>query len=52
MPEALAAYLADKLKAPPRDMGPEGAIRRNLRLSDNKAAVLYLQFVPPSELCR
>lgn len=52
MPEALASYLTDRLGAPPRDMGPEGAIRRNLRLSDEKAATLYLQFVPPSELCR
>jgi hypothetical protein len=52
MPEALAAYLADELGAKPRDMGPEGAIRRNLRLSDDKAATLYLQFVPPSEACR
>jgi len=52
MPEALAAYLTDKLGAPPRDMGPEGAIRRNLRLSDDKGATLYLQFVPPSDACR
>ena len=33
-------------------LGPEGAIRRNLRLSDSKAATLYFQFVPPSEACR
>ena len=52
MPEALAAYLEDELGAPPHDMGPEGAIRRNLRLSDDKAATLYLQFVRPSEACR
>ncbi len=52
MPEALATYLSEDLGAPPRDMGPEGAIRRNLRLSDEKAATLYLQFVPPSDLCR
>jgi len=52
MPDALAAYLEDELGATPRDMGPEGAIRRNLRLSDDRAATLYLQFVPPSEACR
>jgi hypothetical protein len=52
MPEALAKYLADKLGAPPRDRGPEGAIRRNFELSEDKAATLYLQFVPPSEACR
>jgi len=52
MPEALAHYLHDELGAPPRDMGPEGAIRRNLRLSDDRAATLYLQFVPPSDACR
>lgn len=52
MPAALATYLADRLDAQPRDMGPEGAIRRNLLLSDEKAATLYFQFVPPSELCR
>jgi hypothetical protein len=52
MPEALADYLAETLGAPPHDVGPEGAIRRNLRLSDDKAATLYLQFVRPSEACR
>jgi hypothetical protein len=48
----LAEYLEKELFATPRDMGPEGAIRRNLRLSDNKAATLYFQFVQPSEACR
>ena len=52
MPDALAAYLEDQLGATPRDMEPEGAIRRNLRLSDDRAATLYLQFVPPSDACR
>ena len=52
MPEALADYLTEELGAPPHDMGPEGAIRRNLRLSDDKAATLYLQFVRPSDACR
>jgi hypothetical protein len=52
MPADLEAYLRDKLGAEPRDAGAEGAIRRNLRLSDDKAATLYLQFVPPSEDCR
>jgi hypothetical protein len=52
MPPELEAYLREKLGAEPRDSGAEGAIRRNLRLSDDKAATLYLQFVPPSEDCR
>jgi hypothetical protein len=52
MPRELEAYLTEKLGAQPRDSGAEGAIRRNLRLSDDKAATLYLQFVPPSEDCR
>lgn len=52
MPEELATYLEKGLRAPPRDRGPEGAIRRTLLLSDDKAQVLYFQFVPPSSLCR
>ncbi len=52
MPDALADYLENDLRAPPRDRGPEGAIRRNLLLSDGKAATLYFQFVPPSGACR
>lgn len=52
MPPELGAYLTDDLATPPRDMGPDGAIRRNLRLSRDKAATLYFQFVPPSDACR
>jgi hypothetical protein len=52
MSDDLAAYLTDQLDAPPRDRGPEGAIRRSLRMSEKKAATLYFQFVPPSEKCR
>jgi hypothetical protein len=52
MPEELFNYLRDSLKAPPRDRGPEGAIRRHLLLSGDKAQVLYYQFVSPSKLCR
>jgi hypothetical protein len=52
MPPELKSYLQDSLGARPEDAGAEGAIRRNFRLSGNKAATLYLQFVPPSELCR
>jgi Ca2+/Na+ antiporter len=52
MPRDLVAYLTDKLYAFPHDEGAEGAIRRNLRQSDDKAATLYYQFVRPSELCR
>ncbi len=52
MPPALADYVTEKLGAYPRDKGAEGAIRRNLRLSDEKAATLYFQFVRPSDACR
>ncbi len=52
MPPELRVYLEEELGAKPYDGGAEGAIRRNFRLSGNKAATLYLQFVPPSELCR
>lgn len=52
MPQDLADYLVIELGAQPRDRGPEGAIRRNLRQSLTKASTLYFQFVPPSEGCR
>jgi hypothetical protein len=52
MPPDLASYLREDLQTPLRDTGAEGAIRRNLRLSDTKAATLYLQFVPSSDSCR
>jgi Dolichyl-phosphate-mannose-protein mannosyltransferase len=52
MPEALSKYLREKLGAQPLDDGAEGAIRRNLLQSQDKAATLYFQFVPPSEACR
>jgi hypothetical protein len=52
MPRELEVYLNEKLGAEPRDAGAEDAIRRNLRLSDDKAATLYLQVVPRSEACR
>ena len=52
MPEELFDYLSRQLDAPPRDRGPEGAIRRHLLLSGDKAQVLYYQFVSPSKSCR
>jgi hypothetical protein len=52
MPPDLKSYLDEELFASPRDPGAEGAIRRHLRLSDTKAATLYLNFVPPSDACR
>ncbi len=52
MPQDLADYLVIQLGARPRDRGPEGAIRRNLRQSYTKASTLYFQFVRPSEDCR
>ena len=42
----------DKLDTNLRDEGAEGAIRRTLLHSQDKAATLYYQFVRPSELCR
>lgn len=52
MPQDLSAYLEQKLGVHPYDHGAEGAIRRPLLLSRTKAATLYFQFAPPSELCR
>ncbi len=52
IPPELSAYLTGPMKTPLRDSGAEGAIRRNLRLSNDKAVTLYFQFVPPSDLCR
>lgn len=52
LPDDLAAYLTDRLHAPPHDRGPEGGIQRYLTLSKDKFQVLYYQFVPPSPLCR
>ncbi len=52
MPGDLTSYLSEDLLTTPPDPQPEGAIRRNLRLSDTKAATLYLQFVPSSDSCR
>ncbi|MBI1361819.1 MAG: hypothetical protein GC155_16205 [Alphaproteobacteria bacterium] len=52
MPQRLADYLTKRLHAPPHDRGPEDAIRRTLRLSEDKAQVLYYQFVSPSPDCR
>ncbi len=52
MPRELVAYLTDQLYAYPHDAGAEGAIRRNLRQSNDKAATLYYQFVRPSDFCR
>lgn len=52
MPPELADFLVLDLETPPRDMGPDGAIRRNLRHSTDKASTLYFQFVPPSGACR
>ncbi|HEV7692603.1 MAG TPA: glycosyltransferase family 39 protein [Hyphomonadaceae bacterium] len=52
MPGDLTAYLSEDLLTTPTGPNPEGAIRRNLRLSDTKAATLYLQFLPSSDSCR
>ena len=52
MPEALHDYLVEQLGTVPEDRGPEGAIRRNLRMSDSKGATLYYYFVQPSADCR
>lgn len=52
MPEALSAYIRDSLGASLRDEGAEGAIRRTLLQSEDKAATLYYSFLRPTELCR
>ncbi len=52
MPQALAAYLERDLHVHPYDHGAEGAIRRPFLLSRTKAATLYFQFAPRSDLCR
>jgi len=52
MPRELVDYLTNQLYAYPHDAGAEGAIRRNLRQSTDKAATLYYQFVRPSDFCR
>ena len=53
MPPELEAYLQDKsgseAGATPAPKAPFAAISA---CRTNKAATLYLQFVPPSELCR
>lgn len=52
MPDALSAYIREKLDTGLRDEGAEGAIRRTLLHSEDKAATLYYSFLRPSELCR
>lgn len=52
MPEDLHEYLVEQLGTLPEDRGPEGAIRRNLRMSGSKGATLYYYFVRPSADCR
>lgn len=51
MPKELSAFLDERLKAP-HSTSPEGAIHRNLLLSNSSAVTLYFQFVPPSDACR
>jgi hypothetical protein len=52
MPEQLSTYIREKLDTSLRDEGAEGAIRRTLLHSQDKAATLYYSFLRPSELCR
>ncbi len=52
MPDALSTYIREKLDTSLRDEGAEGAIRRTLLHSQDKAATLYYSFLRPSELCR
>lgn len=52
MPEQLSTYIREKLDTSLRDEGAEGAIRRTLIHSQDKAATLYYSFLRPSELCR
>ena len=52
MPLELSSYLVQEMKMPPPDISPQGAIRRNLLMSEDKAAVLYYSFLPTSDTCR
>lgn len=51
MPEQLSAYVETDLKSRLRDKGARGAVRRDLRMSTEKAATLYYQLNRGSGQC-
>lgn len=51
MPEELSSYVETDLNARLRDKGARGAVRRPLRMSDDKAATLYYQLNRGSGQC-
>ena len=51
MPDKLQSYLADMDVLVP-DGRPQGAIRRYLLRSDEKASVLYYRYLTPTQKCR
>ncbi|MEY4785980.1 MAG: hypothetical protein RIR41_3915 [Pseudomonadota bacterium] len=51
MPEELSSYVEKDLGSRLRDKGARGAVRRNLRMSDEKAATLYYQLNRGSGQC-
>lgn len=51
MPEDLSTYIENDLNSRLRDKGARGAVRRPLRMSDDKAATLYFQLNRGSGQC-
>lgn len=51
MPEKLYLYLTDEMKMPAPSRAPQGAVRRNYLMSEDKATVLYYSFLAPSATC-
>ena len=51
MPEELSTYLEQELHVRLRDKGARGAVRRPLRMSEDKAATLYFQLNRASGQC-
>ena len=51
MPDELSTYMEQELKARLRDKGARGAVRRPLRMSEDKAATLYFQLNRASGQC-
>ena len=51
MPEELSTYLEQDLSVRLRDKGARGAVRRPLRMSEDKAATLYFQLNRASGQC-
>ena len=52
MPQRLATYLRDDMGVRVDNTAPQGAVRRYLIMSDEKASVLYYRYLRPNESCR